>query len=200
MGYPEYSHPGERWAPVLGYEGRYVVSTRGRVWGLKRDGQLAEALDRKGYPRVSLYDERGQKTKKVHHLVLDAFVGPRPPGHECAHLDGNPCNPWLDNLAWVTPTDNHAHKRRHGTNRDGFDNAGALLSPDEVREIRRRRGDGEQWKDISMSLGKGISVVIDAGLGRTYPNFEPHTIQPPRPGKPRLRVASQARGMTDAPC
>jgi hypothetical protein len=51
----------------------------------------------------------------VHHLVLEAFVGPRPAGHEAAHGDGDKTNNALANLRWATPKENAADRYRHGT-------------------------------------------------------------------------------------
>lgn len=44
----------------------------------------------------------------VHHLVLEAFVGPRPPGMEACHFDGNAQNNRLENLRWGTSAENKA--------------------------------------------------------------------------------------------
>lgn len=38
----------------------------------------------------------------VHDLVAAAFIGPRPDGHDIIHLDGEPANLHVDNLAYVT--------------------------------------------------------------------------------------------------
>jgi hypothetical protein len=56
-------------------------------------------------------------TRSVHHLVLELFVGPRPPGMECRHLDGNPQNNHRSNLAWGTSKENVADQYLHGTRR-----------------------------------------------------------------------------------
>lgn len=109
----------EQWRPVVGYEGRYEVSDHGRVRGLDRRVRtkgggmmtvkgrvLAPAPNGNGHPAVSLHREGVSKTWKVHTLVLEAFVGPRPEGMGCRHLDSNPENNHLSNLCWGTQTEN----------------------------------------------------------------------------------------------
>lgn len=110
------------WRPVVGYEGLYDVSSLGQVWSHPRHGTrggvLTWAIERieGAYPKVLLYDGTGKRrTRKVHHLVLEAFVGPCPLGQEARHLDGNPLNADLVNLIWGTPTANHWDRVRHGT-------------------------------------------------------------------------------------
>ncbi len=47
--------------------------------------------------------------RKVQHLVARMFMDPKPEGHEINHIDGNPSNNRLDNLEWVTHSENVKH-------------------------------------------------------------------------------------------
>ena len=48
---------------------------------------------------VNLYAADGNaKMEKVHRLVLEAFVGPNPPGLECCHNNGDPSDNRVENL------------------------------------------------------------------------------------------------------
>lgn len=121
----------EQWLPVPGYEGYYEVSDHGRVRSLPRAVQYTgrgtwrlrgrmltlQSSRKSPYLRVPL--SRGGKvvTTLVHRLVLETFVGPCPPGMECCHNDGNPCNNPVSNLRWDTRTANSLDAVRHGTNR-----------------------------------------------------------------------------------
>ena len=69
----------ERWRKVRRAPEGYKVSSLGRV--RSPGGVLSPAPDKDGYPRVTL---RGEKVK-VMHLVLEAFVSPRPFGSEACH-------------------------------------------------------------------------------------------------------------------
>lgn len=57
------------------------------------------------------------KTRPLPHLILEAFVGPRPPGLEACHNDGNPLNNRLGNLRWDTHESNMEDLRRHNRER-----------------------------------------------------------------------------------
>lgn len=110
----------ERWLPVPGYDG-YEVSDLGQVrswhpWrGTPVPRILATTADGKGYHGVALCRDRVATTKRVHALVLLAFVGPAPTGQATRHLDGDPGNNALSNLAYGTYSENNADKVRHGT-------------------------------------------------------------------------------------
>jgi hypothetical protein len=117
----------EAWRPIPGWEGTYEVSNLGRVRAVRfRNKQSWRVLDeprvlrdwphdRTGHRRVSLCRDGTRRDRDIHQLVLLTFVGPCPPGHEGAHLDGNPRNNRLSNLAWATHAENESHKRLHGT-------------------------------------------------------------------------------------
>lgn len=115
------------WRPIVGYEGYYEVSDGGEVrsverviqqgscW-VKRCGQLrSQNVDRGGRLRVSLNRNGIRTARLVHQLVAEAFHGPRPPGMECCHNDGNPLNNRAENLRWDSRSENQFDRVRHGT-------------------------------------------------------------------------------------
>lgn len=108
----------ENWLPVVGYEGQYEVSNLGRVKSLKRQNPriLRSFPAHRGHQCVSLWNDK-LKTAFVHRLVLEAFVGPCPgEGFMCRHLNGNPADNRVENLAWGTALENAQDVIRHGTN------------------------------------------------------------------------------------
>lgn len=106
------------WKPVLGHEGLYEVSDAGDVRSLPRPHTRGRVLklmtDPKGYRRVSLSREGFARPRLVHHLVLEAFVGPRPDGQQCLHGDDNPANNCVSNLRWGTARQNAYDKVANG--------------------------------------------------------------------------------------
>ena len=117
----------EQWRPVLGYEGFYEVSNEGRVRSLgrwtatkgsgrrwARGRNLRPAVGHAGHLRVDLSVYGKKRLHSVHVLVLEAFVGPRPPGMHCCHWDGDPQNNHVANLRWDTPAANSQDTLRHG--------------------------------------------------------------------------------------
>lgn len=112
--------------PCPGIPG-YSVTADGRVLThLRRHGsrvaidpsyryELRPSVANKGYLYVSVRLSTGRRPKRyVHALVLEAFVGPRPRGGVARHLDGNPKNNTLGNLAWGTVLENAADRQGHG--------------------------------------------------------------------------------------
>lgn len=104
----------ELWKTVPGYGGRYEVSDLGRVRSrLGRGRILRPHVNRYGYLQLNLSLDGEVQKRKVHHLVLDAWVGERPVGHEACHGDGVKLNNALSNLRWDTHLANIADRDRH---------------------------------------------------------------------------------------
>lgn len=95
----------------------YYVSVTGKVFSFCRREmrQLSYSLDNKGYQCLALCNSVTVKKFRVHRLVALCFIE-NPNNHPCVrHLDGNPSNNSVENLAWGTYHDNEDDKLRHGT-------------------------------------------------------------------------------------
>jgi len=110
----------EIWKDIPEYEGIYQVSSHGRIKRLAGHNCRRERLlspsrtDRfNRYQTVSLCQNGRSKPYRIHHLVLAAFVGPRPERLETRHLDGNSTNNRLENLQYGTNAENTQDRMRH---------------------------------------------------------------------------------------
>lgn len=158
----------ENWRPVPGAE-MYSVSDLGRVKGPRR--MLIQHPD-DGYLKVTLCIGAGIRiTKRVHDLVLSAFVGPRPEGHVSRHLDGARDHNSLANLAWGTQADNENDKVRHGTSNRGEGSGRAKLTWETVKAIRAEyqpgvRGRGH--KSLARKYGVAASIMYSVLRGKSW--------------------------------
>lgn len=169
---------------VPNYPG-YRIGNDGSVWSLWIGGrkarigevwrQLKSMVNSDGRHRVCLTKGKGLRRRfQVHRLVLEAFVGPCPPGMECCHWDGNPSNNHLSNLRWDTQAANKEDQRRHGTlgRPAGEDSAVSRLTEELVREIMRlRMQEGLGCRRIVRRLGLEPvlrSAVHAVCIGRTW--------------------------------
>lgn len=145
----------EQWRDIPGYEGFYQVSDHGRVKALARVVQKVITKPGLGSSPVQFWAERIMKTRvaangylrvmlrrdaqsamvSVHYLVLRTFIGECPQGQQACHNDGCRTNNHLSNLRWDTPKNNHADKKRHGTQPLGEKHHNAKLTDEQVLTI-----------------------------------------------------------------
>lgn len=102
----------EEWRDIKGYEGLYLVSNLGRVYGIKRKNILHPGLTEKGYLSVGLSKDGKGTSKKVHRLVAKAFLGESK--LEVNHKDGDKTNNRVDNLEYCTRSQNIRHAIKEG--------------------------------------------------------------------------------------
>ena len=154
--------------PIADADG-YWVTTGGDVLskGLRPLQKLKPAKDRCGYLRVDIYRSKN-RTRKVHRLVLEAFVGPCPEGWLCRHLNGVRDDNRLSNLRWGTVAENRRDMERHGTVPRGEKNPIAKLTSANVRKIRRLLSEGRSSPSIAADFGVSSSCVDEAGNGRSW--------------------------------
>ena len=171
----------ELWAPVPGYDGLYEVSDAGRVRSVAfRNGSVAYRLRPQalvlrpnpvppiGYLRISLCKNGAVRGAFVHQLVLIAFVGQRPAGHVAGHRDGNHTNNRLENLAWITRTENEEDKKRHGRKPVGEQSLYAKMTEAQAVDALRRYADGESQVDIGRRFGVTRYAIYNLVHGRSW--------------------------------
>lgn len=144
--------PQERWGRIKLFP-KYRISTAGRVASIQRIGPrdpkkpkvatqwrlLKPNINkRNGYAYVTLYDQEGlPKSRRLHRLVLETFVGPCPFNKEARHQNGRRADCRLSNLRWSSKSRNEKDKRRHGTVALGERNGWSKLTAREVTRMRQ---------------------------------------------------------------
>lgn len=164
----------EEWRDIEGYEGFYQVSNLGRVRSLTRPihnymkpGKvLAQHDNGHSYVSVGLH-KPGMVNKHayVHRLVAKAFI-PNPDNlPEVNHKDFNKKNNTVENLEWVTSSDNKYHFRRSYRGNIAEDHRKKTLTKKTMQLIK-------EYKDVIISdYRKGCSIEEirkKTGLGRDF--------------------------------
>jgi len=166
----------ETWRPIAGFERAYEICCDRRVRrvaaasGTWPGRILKQRLDPDGRPYVWLYLHGKRTTHRVSHLVADAFLPPKSPTDQVLrHLNDDPTDNRIENLAWGTYSDNMADAIRNGKHKPppihmGEANSHAKLTEDQVREIRRLYATGNfTQQELALEFGvtrQTVSYIV----------------------------------------
>lgn len=147
--------------PVIGFEDLYEVSEAGEVYALDRkvkgkDGVIysfkgkhkSKCLNKHtGYFMVHLYKENVGHHRTIHSIVAEVFI-PNPENKpEVNHIDGDKLNNCIDNLEWVTSSENKYHAINTGlrtyTNK---------LTEEELLDCLNRVIQGESYLSLTQDV------------------------------------------------
>jgi hypothetical protein len=160
----------ETWRFIPGWEGFYQASHRGEIRGIDRFGSdgrklkgkiLSQTIASNGYLTVKLCRNGKARTFCVHDLVLQTFVGQRPPGNDARHGSGGPLdNRWPENLCYGTLSENNGVDRvRDGTSNRGERCGTAKLTGNDIRAIRAMVAAGGWGIQTRAAKQYGVTVV-----------------------------------------
>ncbi len=156
----------ERWLPVPGHESRYEISDKGRVRGILeknrcKGGILKPQKSRGGYRQVGLHAHKFAPVHSyaIHRLVMLAFVGPCPKGHQVNHIDYDRTNNALENLEYLTPQQNSAYSIPNYREQHGEANKSAKLTKAKVIQIRSLLDTGLSQYKIAAKYGVSRSAI-----------------------------------------
>jgi hypothetical protein len=155
----------ERWAVIKDYEGRYEISSHGRVRSM-RTGRILKYYLRMGYPTAPL-NKRGQKNISIHRLVAEAFTPNLSGLPQVNHIDGNRQNNHWANLEWCTLKTNIQHFY-HSRSVDMPLRRHAKLDREKAAEIRRLLAEGIKPKPIAAMFGVTNANVQWIKKGKTW--------------------------------
>jgi hypothetical protein len=152
----------ENWKDVISYEGFYQVSDAGRVRALTgyRAGLLKPEIDYHGYPRVTLWHQGTPERFLVHRLVMIMFVGVAPEGKEVNHRNGKRDDARLENLEYVTKSENnkHAYDVLGKKSQKGSTHGRSKLTEEQVKQIRKW-ATLESQDTLAKHFGVNVSTI-----------------------------------------
>lgn len=153
-----HSYGAEEWRPVEGWP--YEVSDRGRVrraspaMASYQGRVLRPLVGSTGYKEVKLSNAQKRRTRSVHQLVMDSFMGPPPHGMEINHKNGDRLDNRRANLEYLPVCRNRSHR--------GTENPRAAITDDIVREMDALYASGYTQQALADKYGVTQAVVSKA--------------------------------------
>lgn len=99
---------------IKGYEGLYKINNKGEVYSYYRNIIIKNQLQNTGYMSIILCKDTNKKLHLIHRLVASAFIDNIQIKPCVNHIDGDKTNNNLNNLEWVTYSENRQHALDNG--------------------------------------------------------------------------------------
>lgn len=135
----------EIWKDIMGYEGLYQVSNKGRIKGLDRmgghnlgglrkfKGGIKKSVIRStGYPMIMLYKNNKCKNYYIHRLVAQHFILNPENKPLVNHKNGVKTDCYVENLEYSTYSENLLHAYKTGAHKPRKRNKENLIIKSEV--------------------------------------------------------------------
>lgn len=153
----------------------YFAGADGNIYSTRSGAlRLLQKRIHRGYYHVTVQTPHAlsRKVKEpVHKLILWAFVGLRPDGMVCRHLNGNALDNRIENICWGTPKENALDAIKHGTAvclRHGEQSVAAKLTLQDVLAIRQQYAQGALQREIAADFGITQRHVSDIVRTKTW--------------------------------
>lgn len=163
----------EKWKAIPGFEGLYEVSACGEVrrigkgCGAKIGRILKAQYLPAGYLICGLWKGNRGVMRLVHRLVALAFLGPCPAGQEVNHKNYDKADNRVENLEYLTRSENLCHRVSAGIGR-GERNGQAKLQAKDVLTIREEHQMGRGYKQLGKKYGVTWGAIRNIIKKRTW--------------------------------
>lgn len=176
----------EEWKDVPGYP-HYQASSLGRLrsidrhvkimgrWGYEvtrhhKSKILKPWVNKRGYNYTSLGD--GNR-KETHYWIAISFLGPKPPGKETNHKNGNKSDNTPQNLEWVTRQENVKHSFSTGLNHYWAKHGISKLDETQVTEIKhllagKKKRQRPYYSEIADKYGVDRKTIESIAKNKTW--------------------------------
>lgn len=168
----------EVWKDIQGYEGRYQVSSLGRVKSYTRaknpEGIVLKFSEVDGYNRVGITDSSGYRRHFLaHRLVAMAFIPNINNKPQVNHIDSNRKNNNVKNLEWVTNRENSIHSWEYGGREMSEEHKSKVSKTRIEKGLSKGKNNPMYGKEFSEEHRKKISKTLSDGRlkGRNNPNY-----------------------------
>lgn len=142
----------------------YLINKNGDVFSTKGKAikKLKTVINNSGYTRIHFTINGKTVMRTVHRLVAETFI-PNPKNKtQVNHINGNKLDNRVENLEWVTASENLKHAFKNGLNKS------PMLNP----ETAKKHSEKLKGKFTDKQFEKSAKKVVNVKTGETYKSIK----------------------------
>jgi len=148
---------------------KYAISKDGTVTNTNTGKTIKPQDNGNGYKKVTLTIDGNQVQKYIHRLVAEAYLINK--SIQVNHKDGDKSNNHVDNLEWVTNSENQKHAHRIGLKKNGNLLWNGKFSKQDIYKIRELDKKGIKRYLIAKEMCCSKSTISDILNNKRYLYF-----------------------------
>ena len=145
---------------------KYLVSKEGKIFNEKTGGELKQQKNGNGYLKVTLTIDGKQIQKLSHRIVAETYLINK--SIQVNHKDGNKSNNNINNLEWVTNSENQIHAHKNNLKKNGNELWNGKFSKEQINEIKNLKKIGMAQYKIAEKMGASKSTISEILNGKRY--------------------------------
>ena len=159
----------EIWKEIKDYDGKYYVSNLGRIKSMPNKSWSTERILKpvnQTYSFIDLCKDAKVKKLTIHRIVAIAFIENPLNKPEVNHINGNKHDNRVENLEWVTKSENQLHAIKSGLRTcKGIKNSQCKLNEKKVIDIYTSK---MCTKDLSIKHNISMATICDIRNNRSW--------------------------------
>lgn len=159
----------EIWKDIIGFDGKYKISNYGNVKNSLK--LMTPQLTHQGYLKIRLSNNGVVKGYFIHRLVAIAFIDNNQNKRCVNHKDGNKTNNTVNNLEWVTHSENekHAYANNLQPSKSGVSNGRSKLKDNDIIEIR---SSGKSSSHLARKYKVTVTSICNIRSGKSWRHIQ----------------------------
>ena len=144
----------------------YMANVNGNIFSIKSNKYLKPQLYKNGYTNVDLCNNGKVKKFLIHRIIAETFL-PNPKNKsQVNHINGNKSDNRVENLEWVTHSENQKHSIKLGLrSAKGIKNSQVKLSEKIILNIFNST---EKNKYLALKYNISQATICDIKKGRSW--------------------------------
>lgn len=154
---------------IIGFE-KYLVTMDGNIFNKKSNRKIKCFTRKDGYQQCTLRENKKPKTVYVHRIVAIQFLKNSENMEQVNHKNGIKNDNRVENLEWVTPSENVIHAVKTGLivpkirSYEKLAIKNRIVTEDEEIKIKEMAKSGHSFRHIGRQIGyhhKTISGIVN---------------------------------------